>query len=174
MPKGFTLVEILVAITILSVAAVVAIPNLKKFNEDQELNNTSSDIIRVLRQAQSGMASSIICKEQTSSDSWKVSIVSSDASQLSYTLYCNYKDASGGDASIIVYTKQVPGITLDFTKSSCDTPGSIEIKYSKNKAVFLCSSTESPREIFDISLKKSSKHKTVSIDKGGSISLKDE
>jgi prepilin-type N-terminal cleavage/methylation domain-containing protein len=61
-PNGFTLIEILVALLILTVVATIAIPNFRRFNSDQEIVNTTSDVIRLLQQAQSSAQSQIACQ----------------------------------------------------------------------------------------------------------------
>jgi len=59
--SGFTLVEVLVALSILAVIGFIVIPNFRQFNTDQELTNASSNIIGLLQQAQTSGQSQTAC-----------------------------------------------------------------------------------------------------------------
>lgn len=75
MNKGFTLVEILVVITLMAVAAAVVIPNFRKFNEGQDLTQSVNNLKQALRIAQSSATSGTKCSSLPAS-SWKVSLKS--------------------------------------------------------------------------------------------------
>ena len=59
--SGFTLVEILVVIAILSIIGVSLLPNLKTFNVDQNFRNTVSEMAQDIRKAQANSQSKIEC-----------------------------------------------------------------------------------------------------------------
>lgn len=72
--KGFTLIEILITITILAIILSLSIPNLRRFNQDQALAEGVSNIIQVLRQAQSSTMSGIRCSNGKPSSDWIVEL----------------------------------------------------------------------------------------------------
>lgn len=152
--RGFTLVEILVAITIIGLVSVLAIPNLRKFNEDQILTDTSNDLVRVLKQAQSSSMSGIQCAG-VASTSWELSVTSTG-----YSLVC--KNATGSDTT---YTKTISELTI-----TCNTPAESPpflIRFNKNEINTDKCGTSSK---YEIKVTKSGIDKKITIDKGGSIS----
>lgn len=52
MSKGFTLIEILLVITILAILAGLSVPFLITFKSSQDLDNTTEEIVSVLRKVQ--------------------------------------------------------------------------------------------------------------------------
>ena len=52
MKKGFTLVELLVVVSIIGVISTVIVFNHKKFNDNLEITNLSHDVALYIRQAQ--------------------------------------------------------------------------------------------------------------------------
>ncbi len=91
--SGFTLVEILVAISILAVIGVISIPNLSRFNDNQTLQVVSSDLVRVLRQAQSSANSRIGCVGNFISREWDVTLTTN-----TYSLYNSCYVPTNGSA----------------------------------------------------------------------------
>lgn len=123
MPKssGFTLVEILVAISITAVIAAVAIPNLRKFNEDQQVRNASTQLVSDLRKLQSNASSGLKCPSGSSSTAWKVVL-----STNSYEQFCtdSSDDQSLGisslpsGATITTNSQTCVSNTIIFTKTT--------------------------------------------------------
>ena len=74
MSKGFTLIEILVAVSIIAIIAVIVIPNLRRYNEEQILRNAASQLAQHFRQAQSSSHSRIKCPDGTPSTSWGIKL----------------------------------------------------------------------------------------------------
>lgn len=126
---GFTLVEVLVTVGILLVASAVAIPNLARFSQDQELSNTTSDIITLLRQAASNAQSGVKCRGDETSISWSV-----DFSSIKYFLKAECGDP-GDPASVTTIahsTDKLLGTTkIEF---SCGSAGGT-IKEYKVKSI---------------------------------------
>jgi len=70
---GVTLVELIVAISIIAVMAVLAIPNLRRFTEVQTLNADAGRIQTMIRQAQSNAQSGVTCaSDKQIASNWKV------------------------------------------------------------------------------------------------------
>lgn len=61
---GFTLVELLVVITIMGLAGVYTLSNYSTFGEEQKLKNAALDIQSLLKQAQANSASNLKCQNQ--------------------------------------------------------------------------------------------------------------
>lgn len=64
--KGFTLVEILVTVSIIAVIIYLSAANLRNFSKSQEINEVSSRILQVLRVAQSSGSSATKCSNTPS------------------------------------------------------------------------------------------------------------
>lgn len=156
--RAFTLVEILIAITLISSLSVLAIPNLRKFNEDQVLADTTNDLVRALKQAQSSSMSGIRCSAGTST-SWSVEFSSS-----TFKILCSYNLAGVAATPENFYEKTVSGVTITCT-GGVGTP---RIIFNKNEVSATgCTATSGK---YTINVVKGSQSKIITVDKGGSIS----
>lgn len=81
--RGFSLIEILVAISIIALLGIVAIPNLRKFSKDQEAGQTAAQIVNVLKTAQSSASSRIQCPKGEAASAWVVRFNTKNYSLLS-------------------------------------------------------------------------------------------
>ncbi|MBI2021687.1 prepilin-type N-terminal cleavage/methylation domain-containing protein [Candidatus Daviesbacteria bacterium] len=162
--SGFTLVEILVAIAILAIVTVVAIPNIKKFNEDILLQNETSKLAQVLKQAQSNAQTSISCPSDTDPDTtarkdthtknWKVSLsISTGVYQLRAT--CVNNDNS--DADILKQQYQLDN-KITVQTFDCGT----EVVFERSGSTQNCTITLQNTNAL-------SQTKTITINKGGVI-----
>lgn len=68
---GFTLVELLVVITIMAIIGAYAFSNLGSFGEDQKLKSAAQDVQSFLRLAQSNATSGLKCQGQSVLD-WRI------------------------------------------------------------------------------------------------------
>ncbi len=59
--SGFTIIEILIAVTIIVLITVVALPNLRNFNQGQDVDNARSALFDDLRLAKSKADAGIVC-----------------------------------------------------------------------------------------------------------------
>ncbi len=124
MPKlnfaGFSLVEILVAVSITSIVAAVAIPNIRKFAEDQEARNTASSLVADLREMQSNAQTGLKCPSGTTALSWKITLGVS-----SYQKFCTDSTSNQSISTVSLSN----GVTLVTDSSTCP---STDITFNKN------------------------------------------
>lgn len=59
--KGFTLIEVLIAVSIIALIAAVSIPGFRNFNQGQELESLKSKLYNDLRLAQSKANANVVC-----------------------------------------------------------------------------------------------------------------
>jgi prepilin-type N-terminal cleavage/methylation domain-containing protein len=56
--KGISLIEILIAVSIIAIISAIAVPNLSKFHNQQALQNTTEDVVSLLNEARNNTISS--------------------------------------------------------------------------------------------------------------------
>lgn len=81
--EGFTLIEILVVIALISLIALVGIPNLRRFNEGQIFTEKTSEFLNHLKRMQSNSQAGIVCDSLYRSTSWNLKITG----DTTYTTY---------------------------------------------------------------------------------------
>ncbi len=185
-PAGFTLVEVLVAISILVIIGAVSVPNLMHFNESQILQNTTSDLVRVLRQAQSSANSHTQCTSVLIAKDWEV-----DISASSYTLKAKcYDPKTSAEKTDTIYTptaNSINGVGLSIRSFSsatnlntnCGTSETIKflaeyLPYNQNSFSNISNScgivTDDKNDKLEIKLSKTGlTDQYVCINKGGAI-----
>lgn len=85
--KGFTLVEILIAVGIIVLIAGIAIPNLRSFSEDTTLSQAANNVSENIRKVQANAFSGVKCSTGDISTSWSVFFI---PAQNRFELICNY------------------------------------------------------------------------------------
>lgn len=143
--KGFTLIEILVAISIVSLIAVIGVPNLKRFNEGQQFQNDVSELIRNLRRMQSNSQSSIVCSPNDGSSSWALKFDSQTGSGYSYFPTCS---TSSPTATVVEFLPLANPSTkiLKIEPSPC-TSGNTSVSFiNKDKSIDISCGT-SPSQV---------------------------
>ncbi len=148
--KGFSLVEILVAMVIIAVIAAVAIPNLNKFNSDQQVRNTSSQVVTDLRKIQNNAHSGVKCPNSNSAVGWRVVINTSN-----YILRC----LDSTQTSSVLETVNITGSTLQIScPANLTNPNYVE--FIKNTVTDECTITVQTSGSTD---------QIITISKGGAI-----
>lgn len=178
--NAYTLVELLVVMSILAIVGVISFVNIGVFREDKDLIQVSLDLQNHLREAQTNATSSTttLCPDNKP-NFWKV--IFNSRNQID--LKCG---ETGGQKSWLISDKvRVDSIKGSSGTSSCDSSfnpsstGQVELKFSQlsGKVEFidlnLGSSCLANSEKMVISLKSNSSNniKTVTINKGGSIEV---
>lgn len=169
--SGFTLVEIIVAVAILSLAAVVAVPNFNKFNQDQTLSLATGELITTLRQAEANAQSGVKCGDNNGNPSvnWYISFSGLGD-------YYELKATCQTDPILTTYLKKTIAlntITVSTVCSDNSTPLSgvfltfNSTTYPSSPSVYPCIAPA----IFMIKLtsSKSNKSDYVRVDQGGAI-----
>ncbi len=129
--KGFTLIEILVAISIVSLIAVIGVPNLKRFNEGQQFQNDVSELIRNLRRMQSNSQSSIVCSPTVGSSSWTLSF----KSESSYSYIPTCSGATPVDSTVPISSSTKIISIKSSSGSNCDLKDTTVSFVNKDKSI---------------------------------------
>lgn len=168
--KGFTLVEILVAISILAVISVVAVPNLRNFSSTQDLDHTAINIESVLKTAQSSANSGVKCPADETSEYWKVKLTKTTYSLIAKCQTLGERVLSQG---LISPSQSDPGESFESSIDVCPNVGG-DIIFTPNKVSYQCSGN-SLSFIADIKIvlqnSSGSLTKSIRINKGGSIKI---
>lgn len=81
--KGFSLVELLLSLSLIGLVVVVALPNLKGFSKTQEMDAAAASLVDILENAQSSASSHIQCPGGQASGNWNLVLTAT-----TYTLNC--------------------------------------------------------------------------------------
>lgn len=169
-PNGFSLMEILVGVGIITLLTSVAIPNLRSFLKQQEIDNASLQVLSALKTAQSSAQSRIKCPNGQVSDTWIVRLTSGNYSLIS-------KCQTGPDQNI--YTKlYAPSSaetlsTFSGTLDVCNG-ATTDIIFSKNQVTYLCSgqlTAQTGTVRLTLTSSASNLNKIVRIESGGILKI---
>lgn len=134
---GFSLLEILIAVSIMALIGAVAIPNLRNLSKEQEIDAAALQVINTLKTAQSSSSSRIQCPGQDGgvADNWKVRLGRSD-----YLLIAGCQ--TGGDQEVYTrfYAPSSNDTVAAFTGelNVCSPELSVDIFFSRSQVNYLC------------------------------------
>ena len=164
---GFSLVELMVAVSIIALVTAVAIPNFKNFSKNEDIEGTASNLVNTLKRAQSSASSRIQCPEGNpeSTTSWWVNLIAG-----SYTLGA---DCTSGARTLSSFTySSSPDAVSTFTATNdrCPAGEGIRIYYSGLNMSYRCDSTNGYLTgTVTITLSGGGLTKTVIVEPGGAI-----
>lgn len=168
--RGFTLIEILVAVSIIAILGVVAIPNLRNFSKSQEIDASAQEVVNVLKTAQSSAQSRIKCPKGEVSDTWIVRLTTNN-----YSLVARCQ--TSGDEYVFVrsYSSSDADSATTFKGSISVCSGdTVDVIFSKSQINYLCFTQAAP-QTGTISLTLTNSEETLSkivkIESGGVIKV---
>jgi prepilin-type N-terminal cleavage/methylation domain-containing protein len=161
--KGFTLIEILIAIAIIGLISAVAIPNLRRFNSENVVNVTTQDMVRLIRQAQSSAASGIKCNG-TLPEIWYFYVgMGNDKTYGVNARFPNGSTCYSGGAIQV-------SSGINTTSSVCSNNSTIGIIFKGNKVSFQCAGVDISPPVLDISVRLGSgPPKVININSAGTV-----
>lgn len=159
---GFTLVEVITAITVLAIASVVVVPNLRRYVQSQDLIVAKNDLKYALRTAQTNASSRVKCPtSDIASKSW--SVVFTTANPPSYKLEARCSD----DTIYIGPSKELSNVSL---YTYC-TESTVPLKFIKSDIEYPSLPSYNCTELFTVKLTStfSNEEVCIKVDKGGAI-----
>ena len=169
--KAFTLIEVLIAIAIISLVGITFFPNLRKFNSDQQFSSDTQNIKNDIKKAQNMFSTGIRCSSTKAAISW--SLVLAVGTNITTNLRAN-----------CVTTAQVSSVdnlpsdiktNISLLSSTCGaTPTTIELKFDKTGFSYACNGTTTfTSGTFSLQLQNkstTSQNTTITINRLGTIS----
>lgn len=176
--KGFSLVEILVAVSIIVLLGVIAIPSLKQFSKEQEIDSVALQVLNTLKTAQSSASSRIKCPINSDpADTWTVRLNAN-----SYSLIATCQSSNQTINQTIFTRSYLPSesYTTDTFSGSlnvCTVPPAglpVDIIFSRSRISYLCNGSATVNTgniLLTITNSSGSLSKIVKIDQGGVIKI---
>lgn len=168
--EGFTLIEVLVAVSIASLAGVIALPGLRSFADRQQLTNAYQQIQTAINLTRSNAQNKTICANSgLASTDWRVTFVSStqfkiDAVCVSLSTQSTFTIT---DTSYIVSSTASPTV-------SCGSNTYVNFNNATGQADLYCGGSVLPLgtnlQIVTSLNSKPTTTKTIIINHGGSVS----
>lgn len=155
--SGFTLVELLVVITIMAIVGAYAFSNFGSFGEDQKLKSATQDIQSLLRQAQTNASTGVQC----SNGSWQVEFA---ADNKTINLKCS---TSATPVKVLTLSSNIS--TSGVSGSFCPTGTPFTITFEKLSGKMSFGDPRCASLTITLINNKNSSIKDVRIEQGGRI-----
>lgn len=141
--RGFTLIEIIIAVTIIGLVAAMAMPNLRNFNKTQELEAAAANLVQALKKTQSNAMSRIACPSGKPTSAWKIAITETGYQQ---TAVCT--DLTGESLPTpqpFPFQNFTPSAISMYSNNCLDQTSTVEIEYTGNNVAFRCINSGVPQ-----------------------------
>jgi prepilin-type N-terminal cleavage/methylation domain-containing protein len=170
--SGFTLMEILISITIISLIGITFYPNLKRFNSDQQFQNEVLNIKNNIKKAQNMYTTGTRCGNGKAATAWSVTIAVNSTNLTNLKAYCINDTLTTSSNETFPAT---PASNITYSSSNCAIgTTAIELKFDKNGLSYSCnggtSFTSGPFSITYLNKNASSQSTTILISQLGNIS----
>lgn len=131
---GFSLIELLLALSIIALVTVVAIPNLRNFNRDQEIDGAASKLVNVINNAKSSASSRIQCPNGGVSVGWNVVLNTNN-----YVMNCF--DTANRQVFTSPYAANPTDSTTFQMVTGCSGGQTLTLYFAAQQVSYLCGST---------------------------------
>lgn len=162
--RGYTLVELLVVISILAIMGGVGFISLNSFSSNQVTSKAVGQIQSMLRLAQSNATTSTICSNNEGSKSWSARFTNNKTIEL----YCS---SAAGDKPPKTYTLENASMKIECAGNVLSFP--ITVTYSTGSGALTTNPVCSSLFVFTLSntLNANATVKTFKVSKGGAIDV---
>ncbi len=121
--KGYTLIELLIVVTIMGLLSVSAIVYSRSLSQDQFLLKAIDNIQSLLRSAQGNATSAFSCGSNSGASNWSVAFTG-DSNTSFMSLYCG----SGATPTLVRSLQLENNIRIDsITGSACSSPAQLPV-----------------------------------------------
>jgi prepilin-type N-terminal cleavage/methylation domain-containing protein len=169
--SGLTLIEVLIAVVIVSLIGITFFPNLKKFNSDQQFRNESADIKNNIQNAKNMFTTGTRCTSSKATTAWSLFISTGTTITTNLKGYC----ITTALVSSVENLNSAPQNNLALQSSTCGSgTSSIELKFDKNGFSYSCNGSSTfTSGTFNMQLQNknnTSQNTTITINNLGTIS----
>lgn len=171
-PYGFSLIEILLAVSLIALVTAVAVPNLRQYNKDREIADAKAQLVNILRTGQSSAISGIKCSSSNAStNKWQVDFTIGSGVD-SYSLVANCQSAP---LTQTVYTNtfsngQAGATSFQATVDKCAANTNFSIFFTGRQVSYQCSGgLVTTGDIVITLTDQSGQSAQVTVEKGGVI-----
>jgi prepilin-type N-terminal cleavage/methylation domain-containing protein len=169
--NGLTLIEVLIAVVIVSLIGITFFPNLRKFNSDQQFRNESADIKNSIQNAKNMFTTGTRCTSLKATTAWSLYISTGTTITTNLKGYC----ITTALVSSVENLNSAPQNNLVLQSSTCGGgTSSIELRFNKNGFSYSCNGSSTfTSGTFNLQLQNknnTSQSTTITINNLGTIS----
>lgn len=174
--KGFSLIELMLALGLIAVVTAIAIPNLRNFNNTQDVDLATFRFETALKQAQSSAISGVQCPTGEYAQSWQINLNLASATD-NYSLVGNCQTSGGSITPRTVSTSNFStgsGSNQAFSAITdrCGANTNLSIFFTGSQMTYQCASgTVVSTPALKVTISSSNASRSVVIEPGGVIRL---
>lgn len=175
--NGFTLIELMIAVSIIALISVAAFVNVGAFRKDQELQSATNDLQAFIRVAQANATSNTTCpstcpaNDICTSPSWFVEFKDPDTVYLKCLKEDNIPPVKAFYHNTNIQISKIDNSSSCFPTNIKFTPlyGTITFEPGGGNLCSIISKTSIPVVLYNTNGQSTTAINTVVIDKGGSV-----